>query len=894
MFHWIKKMSFNSPTSSLATQSIKMLYKPHDENGNQLEIEIPKNESTNNRRFNWPRKRFALEIGFYSMTLLATIFLLVIVYTLTRQSINSDHHRCPTVTILRPREESDSLDAKGAHRRTYPDPSDPLYALCGPCPKTPCPECPKQATCPSCPTPPQTIIRPEETSCPTSPIEPTCPPCFASTNQSSFQEHYNETYNETTVTASTMSTFTYTEDYRSENLCLTKNCIIQASDILKMIDTESPTCHSFHSFACHGLISKKSSRYGKNKESQSADDLTNFHGVLTEMTSTNAKEKPIVGEIWNFYQSCLNEDAIERKGKEPLKEVISSMGGWPVLELGSTCTSNYDLTETLIKSHQLGTLNSMLFSFNLNFLSDSSGQDTQINIMISSPSLGMGSIGPYIAKKWGSYYEIMIDTALKLGASKQSALKSMNQVLEFETKIAQIIAREELKNTWTTINLYQMNMIFPSIEWPKYLKIVTGSNLSGDEKINITSVEMLKQINELLLVTDRSTICDFILWRIVLDCLPRLNRFWRQLHMNSIKSNNNDIATRKEICDRQVISYFHNLLPLIYFKEHFDDLELIGFKSMVNQLTDQAINTLPLVLSSNSSNEIVNRIKSMRDYVVDIHKLVSSNAIESMFTELKLSEADYFNNMLELTKFNRKSVMESLKSTDASILRYLFLDNKFLKQIRNNSRNLLTILSKIANWYQALTDLSFLNYSSIGLEILHSFFSSLSQTNVNPSDSQGQLIVSSSLSNLSLTINSNNTNLSCKLLSYNNTTTKATVKRQLIIDYLIYTIVEKSFIADTKGSKESNLYLPGLAFDALQLFYINLEKTLCMKTPFILKEGKLAIDPLKRLDFILNQSETFKGSFGCSLEPNHCDVNTTAIGIQTNENPKASPVRTIL
>lgn len=35
----------------------------------------------------------------------------------------------------------------------------------------------------------------------------------------------------------------------------------------------------------------------------------------------------------------------------------------------------------------------------------------------------------------------------------------------------QIIAREELKNTWTTINLYQMNMIFPSVSNPLALMI---------------------------------------------------------------------------------------------------------------------------------------------------------------------------------------------------------------------------------------------------------------------------------------------------------------------------------------------------------------------------------------------------------------------------------------
>ena len=41
-------------------------------------------------------------------------------------------------------------------------------------------------------------------------------------------------------------------------------------------------------------------------------------------------------------------------------------------------------------------------------------------------------------KQWRAYFELMIDTAVKLGAGKENAVKSMNSVLEFEAKLAAV------------------------------------------------------------------------------------------------------------------------------------------------------------------------------------------------------------------------------------------------------------------------------------------------------------------------------------------------------------------------------------------------------------------------------------------------------------------------
>ena len=112
-----------------------------------------------------------------------------------------------------------------------------------------------------------------------------------------------------------------------------------------------------------------------------------------------------------------------------------------------------------------------------------------------------------------------------------------------------------------------------------------------------------------------------------MDSLPQLNRFWRQLYLNSIKLNNlnyfngvdqQQLISRKETCDLQLISYFHNLLPLIYYNEHFNLLEKIKFKSMVNHLADTTINTISEMFNNNLNVNLVNQVQSMKNYINDV------------------------------------------------------------------------------------------------------------------------------------------------------------------------------------------------------------------------------------------------------------------------------------
>lgn len=62
-------------------------------------------------------------------------------------------------------------------------------------------------------------------------------------------------------------------------------------------------------------------------------------------------------------------------------------------------------------------------------------------------------------------------------------------------------------------------------------------------------------------------------WRVILDLMPRLSNDWRQLYYEMMDIN--ESRTKRELCDSQVIEYFSNVLPILYYREHSNLFETV-------------------------------------------------------------------------------------------------------------------------------------------------------------------------------------------------------------------------------------------------------------------------------------------------------------------------------
>lgn len=161
----------------------------------------------------------------------------------------------------------------------------------------------------------------------------------------------------------------------TSKLCLEKECISAASQILKNMDLSADPCEDFNRYTCGKFIDTR-----RIPDDQSSDDTFGLLRINLAYAVANALEKPIDAKEPEstknskiFYESCLNESKfnksgifrihlisllkrlaqIEVTGASEFKTVLQDeLGGWPLINQNVDLTLN-DL-DVMKKFFQIG------------------------------------------------------------------------------------------------------------------------------------------------------------------------------------------------------------------------------------------------------------------------------------------------------------------------------------------------------------------------------------------------------------------------------------------------------------------------------------------------------------------------------------------------------------
>nr|CAD7585920.1 unnamed protein product [Timema genevievae] len=319
----------------------------------------------------------------------------------------------------------------------------------------------------------------------------------------------------------------YRTEVMARKVCLTEECVRTASSLLAAMDRAANPCTDFFQFAC-GTWNKKhvipEDRSSISTFEVLADQLqVILKGVLEE--PVNEQDNAATQKAKLFYNSCMNIHQIRKLGDRPLREVLESLGGWPV------AVRNWEPPPFPVET-LLGRLRG---EFNEGVLIEQwvgpDDKNSSVNILqLDQMQLALPSRDYYLkASSEGdlkAYHKYMTEVALLLGANASTAADELKKVIQFEKDLANASLpeadRHDTSAIYRKLKLSQLQVEVPQLNWLEYLNAFLDADITEDEPVVSYAMPYFSEMGRIIQRTDRRVIHNYVLWRMVMNIMPHM------------------------------------------------------------------------------------------------------------------------------------------------------------------------------------------------------------------------------------------------------------------------------------------------------------------------------------------------------------------------------------
>ncbi|ERL94258.1 hypothetical protein D910_11539 [Dendroctonus ponderosae] len=174
-----------------------------------------------------------------------------------------------------------------------------------------------------------------------------------------------------------------------------------------------------------------------NVEIETADvDKSSYHNAkdFIEENYVIYDDSDAIIKAKRFYKSCMNKEKIDKRGEKPLKKLLEGLGGWP-LASPEWNKDDFDLMWVLSRLRLLN--NDILIS---QWIGPDIKDSNKHIIHIDQTTLGLPNrdyfLDPSNSRFTKAYKSFILSVAYLLGAQTSVALQDVNDLVEFETKLA--------------------------------------------------------------------------------------------------------------------------------------------------------------------------------------------------------------------------------------------------------------------------------------------------------------------------------------------------------------------------------------------------------------------------------------------------------------------------
>lgn len=478
------------------------------------------------------------------------------------------------------------------------------------------------------------------------------------------------------------------------NVCMTEECVRTAASLLSAMDRTAAPCSDFFQYACgtwNRLHVIPEDRSSISTFEVLADQLqVILKRVLEE--PANEEDNAATLKAKMFYKSCMDIPRIREIGDAPLKQTLARLGGWPAV-VGPSWQPPAHPVEVL-----LGRLRG---EYNEGVLVEQwvgpDDKNSSANILqLDQMQLALPSKDYYLNKssdtELKAYHRYMINVAVLLGANPQTAAEEFHRVINLERQLANVSLpeadRHDTSAIYRKLTLRELQREIPQLKWRVYLQQFIHSPITEEEPIVAYAMPYFVQMGRIFERTDRRTLYNYIIWRLVMSLMPHMIDEYQQKRTEYRKILLGILSERNRWS--QCVEWTNKKLGMavgaLFIRDNFNHesketaLEMIrtireAFNELLVENHWMDDETRAVAKSkADSMNERIGYPEFLKDPVELSLEYVMLNITENRFLEniLALLKYDAYHNLQKL----RKPVDKDKWSTEPAVVNAFYDSNK--------------------------------------------------------------------------------------------------------------------------------------------------------------------------------------------------------------------------